>query len=180
MKWLGPLRGPIDRLLSGGAPKDPLYLTNRSLGQKVKAWAVVVVPCLLVIGVFALALSRNYFQRADAPVPKDMTAAEVARKILPNMAKDIKIETNRDVEVVEVHVDRGAELKLTGSVRNNSARNLAAVDVVFNLTDTTGSDVGALNGHIENLAPNSVRPFQIPIPQRNAVFAMVREVSISR
>jgi hypothetical protein len=178
-KGLGPLRGPIDRFLSGSAPKDPMYLTNRSLGRKVRAWAVVVAPCLLVIGIVALALSGNYFQRAEA-VPKDMTAAEVARKILPNIAKDIKIETNRDVEVVEVRVERAPELKLTGSLRNNSARNFAAVDVVFNLTDSTGSEVGAVNGHIENLAPKSVKAFQIPIPQRNASFAMVREVGISR
>jgi hypothetical protein len=178
--WLGPLRGPIDRFLSGGASKDPLYLTNRSLGQKVQAWAVVAVPCLLIIGVVALALSKDYFAPPDGPAPKEMTPAEVSSKLLPNIAKDIQIDTNRDVEVVEVHVEHTAELTLTGSVRNNSARNLAAVDVVFNLTDKTGSQLGAVNTHIENLAPKSVKAFQIPISQPNAAFALVREVSIPR
>jgi hypothetical protein len=178
--WLGPLRDPIDRFLSGGASKDPLYLTNRSLGQKVKAWAVVAVPCLVIIGVVALALSKEYFAPPDAPAQKEMTPAEVSRKILPNIPKDIVIDTNRDVEVVEVHVEHAAEVKLTGSVRNNSARHFAAVDVVFNLTDKTGSQLGAVNTHIENLAPKSVKAFQIPIPQPNAAFALVREVGITR
>jgi hypothetical protein len=178
--WSGPLRGSIDRLLSGGGSKDPLYLTNRSRSQKVRAWAVVVVPCLLIVGLIGLALSQNYFQPADAPVPKALTAAEVSRKILPNIGKDIKIETNRDVEVVEVHVEHAAELKLIGSVRNNTARSFSAVDVVFNLTDISGSEIGAVNGHIENLGPKSVKAFQIPIAQRNATFALVREIGISR
>src|SRR5450432_823103 len=167
MKWLGPLRRAIDRFLSGGSPKDPLYLTNRSLGRKVGAWAVVAVPCLLIMGVVALALSRNYFDSPEAPAPKEMTAEEVSQKVLPNIAKNIQIDTNRDVEVVEVHVEHGAELKLMGSVRNNSAKNFAAVEVVCNLTDSTGSELGAVSGHIENLAPKSVKAFQIPIQQRN-------------
>ena len=177
-KWRGWLRRPIDRFLSGGASKDPLYLTNRSLGQKIKVWAMVAVPCVLIIGAVALALSSNYFDPPAARAPKEMTE-EISRKVLPNITKDIKIDTNRDVEVVEVHVEH-AESKLMGSVKNNSARNFAAVDVVFNLTDATGSQLGAVNAHIENLAPKSVKAFQIPIPQRNASFAMVREVGISR
>ena len=180
MKWLGPLRDAIDRFLSGGAPKDPLYLTNRSLGRKVGFWAVVALPCLLIMGVVALALSRNYFDPADAPAPKEMTPEEVSRKVLPNIARNIQIDTNRDVEVVEVHVERAAELRVVGSVRNNSARNFAAVDVVCNLTDVRGSELGAVSGHIENLAPKSVKAFQFPIQQRNAAFALVREIGISR
>ena len=177
---LGPLRGLIDRLLSRDASKDPLYLTNRTLGQKVRAWAVVGVPCLLLIGVVTLALSRYYFDPQDAPPPKEMTPGEISRKILPNIGKDIQIDTNRDVEVVEVHVQHDAGLKLSGSVRNNSASNIAAVDVVFTLTDTAGSQVGAVNWHGENLAPKAVKAFQVPIQQPNAEFALVREVSISR
>jgi hypothetical protein len=180
MKWLGPLKGPIDRFLSGGGPKDPLYLTNRSTSQKVKAWVVVAVPCLLLMGVVALALSRSYFDPPDAPLQKEMTPEELSRKILPNLGKDIRIETNRDVEVVEVHVEHTTPLKLTGSLRNNSARNIAAVDVVFNLTDISGSQVGAVNGHVENLAPKAVKAFQFPIQQPNAAVVLVREVSISR
>jgi hypothetical protein len=179
-KWLGPLRGPIDRFLSGGASHDPLYLTNRSLGRKIAAWSVVAVPCLLLIGVVALALSRNYFDPPDTPAPKEMTPEEVSRKILPNIAKDIRIDTNRDVEVVEVHVEHGSQPKVVGSVRNNSATNIAVVDVVFNLTDTSGSQVGAVNAHIEQLAPKAVKTFQFPIRQQKAAFALVREVGTSR
>ena len=180
VNWLGPLRGPIDRFLSGGASKDPLYLTNRSLGQKIKVWAMVAVPCVLIIGAVALALSSNYFDPPAARAPKEMTAEEISRKVLPNITKDIKIDTNRDVEVVEVHVEHASPLKVAGLVKNNSASNFAAVDVVFNLTDSRGSQLGAVNGHIENLAPKSVKPFQFPIRQQNAAIAIVREIGISR
>jgi hypothetical protein len=180
IKWLGPLRGPIDRFLSGGAPKDPLYLTNRTMAQKVKAWTWVAVPCLLIMGVVALALSTNFFDPPDAPPPKEPTSEEISRKMLPNIAKNIKIDTNHDVEVVEVHVEHAAELRVAGLVRNNSASNFAAVDVVFNLTDSMGSQLGAVNGHIEHLEPKSVKTFQFPIRQQNAAIAIVREVGISR
>ena len=145
--WLGRLRASIDRFLSGGAPKDPLYLTNRSLAQKLKAGALIAAPCLLAMGVAALALSGKYFDPPDRPAPKEMTAEEISRKILPNIGRNVRIDTNRDVEVVEAHLEHAAELKLTGSVRNNSARNFAAVDVVFNLTDTAGSQSRNVGHH---------------------------------
>jgi len=125
-KWLGPLRGTIDRFLSGGSQKDPLYLTNRTLGQKMKAWSVVAVPCLLIIGFVALTLSRDYFDPPEGKPQKEMSPEEVSRKILPNIGKDILIETNHDVEVVEVHVD-GENLKLTGSLRNNSTKLISVL-----------------------------------------------------
>src|SRR5581483_8422277 len=34
-RWFGPLSGPVERFLSAGKPNDPLYLTNRSFGQKL-------------------------------------------------------------------------------------------------------------------------------------------------
>jgi hypothetical protein len=70
--------------------------------------------------------------------------------------------------------------KLTGKLRNNSTKRLGAVDVVFNLTDSTGSQVGAVNGHVENLDPKALKAFEFPILQRNAAFALVREVNASR
>ena len=108
-----------------------------------------------------------------------MTPEEVSRKILPNIAKDIAIETNHDVEVVEVRVDHSTPLKLVGTLRNNSTHSISGVDVVFNLTDGTGSQVGAVGGHVENLAPKAVREFQFPITQPTASFALVRELNLT-
>ena len=171
-------QGWWERVLSGGGQRDPLYLTNRTLGQKIKAWSVIVVPCLLIIGFVAITLSRDYFNAPELTPQKEMTPEEVSRKLLPNL-KDIQIDTNHDVEVVEVHVDNGGS-KLSGSLRNNSTRRVSAVDVVFNLTDHTGSQVGAVNGHVENLEPKAIKSFEFPIQQQNAAFALVREVSLSR
>lgn len=177
MKWLGRLQVPLDRLLSGRANQDPLYLTNRTLGQKIRAWTFVAVPCLFVVGAVALTLSKDYFDPPETAAPKELTPEEVSRKILPNLRGDIHIDSNREADVVEVHVEPGAPLKLTGSVRNNSAKQIGVVDVVFILTDNEGSQVGAVTARIENLAPNGVKAFQFPIQQQNAAFALVREVN---
>lgn len=178
MKWLGPLRSPVERFLSGPANVDPLYLTNRSLGQRIKAWSLVAIPCLIVVGLVALTLSRNYFDPPAAALQKELTAEEVARKILPNIARDIKIESNRDVEVLQVHVDHAA-MKVAGTVRNNTADAIAVTDVIFNLTNKAGSQVGAVSGHIENLQPKTTKDFQFPIQQQDAAFVLVRELSTS-
>jgi len=178
MKWLGPLLGPVERFLSGGRSNDPLYLTNRSLSQKIRVWVMVAVPCLLIIGFVALALSRKFFDPPDTAKARDLTPAEISRKILPNLATDLKIDARNEVEVVEVHIDR-AGLTLTGSIRNNSTREIAVVDVAFNLTDAAGAQLGAVNGHVENLGPKATKSFQAPLTQQNAAVAMVRDVSTS-
>jgi hypothetical protein len=48
--------------------------------------------------------------------------------------------------------------------------------VVFDLTNSTGSQIGAISGTVENLPPSGHKEFQIPIKQRDAAFALVREV----
>jgi len=177
-KWYAPLLAVWDRILSGGEQRDPLYLTNRTLGQKIRLWLMVAVPCLLVIGFVAIMLSRNiFYDPPDAPAHKEMSAEEVSRKILPNIAKNIQIETNHDVEVVEVHVDQTHPMKVSGSIRNNTASTVTAVDIIINLTDSIGSQLGAVNGRVENLPPKAVKTFEFPIEQRNAAVALVREVN---
>src|ERR1700754_804870 len=53
------LRERIDKFVTGGpAPNDPLYLTNRTWGQKIRAWSVVGLPLLLLAGGMALMLTR--------------------------------------------------------------------------------------------------------------------------
>src|SRR5450759_5993708 len=86
LTWLGPLRGPVERLLSGGpAPSDPLYLTNRTQAQKLKFWSLIAIPCVvLALGVIVLSRSLN----PPAPKPVNpLTAAEIPANLLPNQAK---------------------------------------------------------------------------------------------
>jgi hypothetical protein len=173
LKWLGPLRGPIERLLSGGsAPTDPLYLTNRTLTQKLKSWSLVAIPCAVLAVAVGVTLSK-YLDPPKAKPVKEPTAAEIAARLLPNMDNDIKLAPPSDVQVVEVRVDGP---RLVGVVKNTTTREIAVVELVIDLTDSSGSQVGAVNGMVEKLPPSANKDFQISIKQRNAAFALVREV----
>ncbi len=171
LTWLGPLRGPVDRLLSGGpAPSDPLYLTNRTPAQRLKFWSLIAIPCVLVLGI-GYQLSRSL----NPPVPppaKEPTAAEITARLLPNMAKDIQLAPPTDVQVPEIRVD-GA--RLVGVVKNTT-KNEIGVELVVYLTNLAGSQVGAVNGIVERIPPSGTKAFQFPIKQRDAVFALVREI----
>src|ERR1022692_4753065 len=73
LAWLGPLRGPVERLLSGGpAPTDPLYLTNRSLGRKLLSWSLVGIPCLVLLAGIGITLS-NLLDPPLAKPAKELT-----------------------------------------------------------------------------------------------------------
>ena len=178
LKWLGPLRGPIERLLSGGASADPLYLSNRTLGQKARSWSLIGIPCLVLAAVIGVLLSNLLAPPPPPPVPQ-LSTAEIADKILPNLAKNIKVEQNTDVEVLEVGIQRDPNPRLlAGKVRNNTYREIAAADFVFDLTDSSGSQLGAVRATVEKIPPASVKDFQFPIKQQQAAFALVRNMSI--
>ena len=170
-KWLGPLRSPVERLLSGGpAPTDPLYLTNRSLPQKLKFWSLIAVPCLILVAGVAYTL-RTLNPPAPKPVA-ELTAAEITARM--QMPKDIKLGPVSDVQVLEIRVDGS---QLVGAVRNTSARDIPVVKLIIDLTSISGSQVGAVNATLEKLPASGRRDFQIPIKQRNATAALVREIT---
>jgi hypothetical protein len=175
MRWLGPLRTPVERLLSGGpAPSDPLYLTNRTIGQKLKPVIVLGVPCLIVGSLMVLVLTNQVAKKTPLAKP-DPTPAETAAKMLPNMA-EIKVETNRDLEIIEVHVDRSQGIALVGTVMNNTTHAIPTAEIVFDLTDSNGSQLGGVSQKIENLAPQIRQSFRLPLELPEARFALVREV----
>ncbi len=175
MRWLGPLRGLVDRILSRPAPSDPLYLSNRTFEQKVKFWLLIAVPCLILAGGTLLLLS-NIFQAGTPGPSTEPSGAELAAKLLPNVDKTIAIEVNKEVQVLEAHVVSEGGMKVVGSVKNNTDRLIHGTDIILNLTDKTGSHLGAVNAHVDNLAPNATMRFQLPIEQKDAAFALVREV----
>lgn len=171
LTWLGPLRGPVDRLLSGGpAPSDPLYLTNRSPAQRLKFWSLIVIPCVLVLGI-GYQLSRS-LNPPTPPPAKEPTAAEITAKLLPNMAKDIQLAPPTDVQVLEIRVDGS---KLVGVVKNTTKNEIGAELAVY-LTNVAGSQVGTVSGIVERIPPSGTKDFQFPIKQRDAAFALVRDI----
>jgi hypothetical protein len=170
-KWLGPLRGPIERLLSGGpAPTDPLYLTNRSLTQKLKSWSLLAVPCLILVAGVAYTL-RTLNPPETKPV-QEPTAAEISARL--QLPKDIKLAPASEVQVLEIRVDGS---QVVGAVRNNSARDIPVVKLIIDLTTASGSQVGAVDATLEKLPASGRRDFQIPIKQRDAALALVREIA---
>ena len=175
LRWLGPLRGLLERVLQAPAPSDPLYLSNRTFDQKAKLGLAIAVPCLIVVGVTALGLS--HFFQAKGPGPSaEPTAAEVAAKLLPNMGKIGNIEVNKDVQVLEAHVELEGGPKVTGTAKNNTDRLIPATEIILNLTDQSSSLLGAVSVHVDNLAPHATAAFQVPIEETNAAFALVREI----
>jgi hypothetical protein len=175
LRWLGPLRKPIERLLSGGpAPTDPLYLTNRTIWQRARVVVVIGTPCLIVAVLMVLALT-NYFVKKTVIPKLDLSPAEIAAKMLPNM-DNIVLDTNRDVAVIEVHVDHTKGTALAGTVMNNTGHQIHTAEIVFDLTDETGTQLGGVSQRLENLPPRIHQEFRLPIEQSTARYALVREV----
>lgn len=177
MRWLGPLRGPIERFLSGGAaPTDPLYLTNRTLGQRVRLAAVVAVPFVLVLAAIYLA-TMGYLAPSEAP-QQQLTPAQIAQKMLPNLnEKDLEIRSNHELDVMDVHVEHGSPLKLAGVLKNNTARTIHDAQLIFDVTDDAGSRLGAVSTTVPSVDAKSSVAFSFTIPQTNAAFALVREMN---
>jgi hypothetical protein len=173
LTWLGPLRGPVERLLSGGpAPSDPLYLTNRTQAQKLKSWSLIAIPCV-VLALGIVILSRSLQPPAPKPV-KPLTAAEITAKLLPNLDQDIQLPPATDVQVIEIKVEGS---RLVGVVKNTTRREIAVTELVIDLTNAAGSQVGAVNGIVEKIPPSGTKDFQIAIQQRDAAFALIRNVT---
>jgi hypothetical protein len=175
LRWLGPLRGLLERVLLRPAPSDPLYLSNRTFDQKVKLALAIAVPCLIVVGVTALGLS-HFFHASEHGPAAEPSGAELAAKLLPNVDKIASIEVNKDVQVLEAHVEHEGGAKVIGTAKNNTDRLIHTAEIILNLTDQTGSVLGAVSASVDNLAPNATVNFQVPIAQTDAAFALVREV----
>ena len=176
LRWLGPLRGLLERVLLRPAPSDPLYLSNRTFDQKMKLAVAIAVPCIILAGVVLLLLSHRF--PANGPGPgAELSPAALAAKLLPNVDKTIKIEVNKDVQVLDAHVESEDGMKVVGTVKNNTNRLIHTTTIILNLTDIMGSHLGAVSAQVDNLAPNATVKFQIPIEQKDAASALVREIS---
>ena len=168
------LFAPLERFLSAPAPTDPLYLTNQTLAHKALRILVITIPLLAVIAAILMAI--NAYAPHTAKRAKELTPAEVAARILPNFNKDIKLDSNKDIEVQEVHFQHTGVSLMLGDLRNKSDHVIHEATVTFDLTDDTGSQLGAITITEANLEPGTVRKFQKPIEQKTAAYAVVRDV----
>lgn len=173
-RWLGPLGDAMNRFLSGSAPSDPLYLSNRSASQKMRLWLLIGVPCLLLAVAVGVALS-NILNPRDPKQAAEPTAKEVSAKLLPNIGSQLQLDRNTDVEVLEVRIEHKGGSYVRGIVRNTTRHEIPKARVVMDLTDQNGSQVGGVEANIEKIPALNTKAFSISIAQRTAAFALVRE-----
>jgi hypothetical protein len=176
-RWLAQLRGRLERLLSGHAPTDPLYLTNRTWKQKLRLALIVGIPCVALAFAVGLALSDLFPHEPVAP--REATPAEIMAKLLPDLEKTVKINANPDAELAEVRVVQGDAPRLSGMLSNKTTRAIS-IEFVLDLTDANGSRLGAVTERVDNIPARSAAPFDFVLKQPGAAFALVREVRTLR
>jgi hypothetical protein len=174
----------VERFVAGSAVNDPLYVSNRTFGQKFRIGLLIGAPVLALGSLIYLALSqafdrpivveRNAAKVAADNKPKEPTG-EITAKVLPNIDKDYTSEQSRDVEVLEAAVSHGGDHMLVGRVRNNSDR-VQVAEIVFDVTDEEGSQLGGVSVQVDNIPARGTAPFRVPLQQHGARTALVREV----
>ncbi len=174
-KAAGAWRRVTDRFLSGAPPDDPLYLTNRTLTQKLMVPLAVGVPCLILAVWIGNALTSEKTTRP----PNDPTPQEIAAKMLPlNLGKD-RVDTNKDVTVTEIRLEHNKQGDAVSAIiRNKTGHEIRSADIVFDLTDGAGSGIGGVRGRVEAIPAGGTKTMKVPIEQRNAAFVLVREIQI--
>src|SRR5205807_2460128 len=121
LERLDALAARIESFLSGGRVADPLYISNRTLGQKIRTALLVTVPVATFIGVTAVALSRHSNPRPGAdkePSATPEARPRIASKLLPDVEKNFTTDYSKDIDVLEGRVSSGSERILSGKVRN--------------------------------------------------------------
>jgi hypothetical protein len=167
--------GLLARLLNGPVHSDPLYLTNQTLGQKTRRILFLASPVILVMAIGLVALFL--FGPKTIKAPKAPTAAEVRARVLPDFDKEFKLDSNKDLEVTEVHFEHNGDNVIVGNIRNTSNHQIIQATVTFDVADPSHSDLGGVTVTEINLSPGAIRAFKQPIEQTNAMYALVREVA---
>jgi hypothetical protein len=166
--------GLFERILNGPSQSDPLYLTNQTFGQKARRILLMVSPMLLVIVAGLVAIKM--LAPKTTKDPRALTNAELRAKVLPEFNKEITLESNKDLEVTEVHFEHADGNFIMGNIRNKTDRRIVQAVVIFDLADHLNSGIGGVTVTETNLAPGASRTFRQSIEQAGATYALVREV----
>lgn len=169
----------LERFFSGGGPQDPLYVSNRTAGQKIRLILIVGTP-LLAIGCFIVLSMNGYF---DPPAQPERTAVasptgDQTATVLTHVEKELATSSrySRAIEVLEAAVSRGPDHLLSGKLRNTTEHPVRAVELVFDVTDEDGSALGGVSVSLENIPAGATVPFRKALEQTTARSALVREV----
>jgi hypothetical protein len=177
-KRLDPIRARIEIFVSGRAPDDPFYLTNRTWQQKLKIVALIATPVLLLMVVLTAA-ATNLFRFHDVDPYEhplaETTVPAVSKKRLPD-----PIVAPADLEVINIRIAKDAKPPaVTGVVRNNTNQKVDSAEVSYYLADTEGSLVGTDTTDVENVEPHGSVSFRMPLKIGKAAYVIVRDVHLN-
>jgi hypothetical protein len=132
---------------------------------------------LVVCGLLVLAVSLYLligFLRKPAQQGETNGPPPVPVQIVP---PGLKIEKNKDLEVVEIDFNRTADPKvITGTLRNRTNRGFSRCEISFHVTTKEGTQLGAVDTTVQNVPPWGSVKFRILVPEKDAAFTMVREL----
>lgn len=170
-----PLSERIEIFLSGRAPADPLYLTNRTWQQKLKIASLVAAAALLLIALVTIGIADPFgFHKVDA---YENAIAEAPPPAVPQERPSDPILASEGLEVLNIRIARDAAPPVvTGTVRNNSNRKVASAEVSYYLANTKGSIVGTNSTGVANLEPHGSVSFHMPLKIAQASYVIVRDV----
>ncbi|MGA2741361.1 MAG: FxLYD domain-containing protein [Bryobacteraceae bacterium] len=180
-KRLDPLRARIEIFISGQAPSDPLYLTNRTWLQKLKLASLIAVPVLLLIALVTIGANMRLRSGKMAPYenPATETASEpetAAPAATQRPAPD-PISASAELDVVNLRIVKDTRSPVvTGTVRNKTERRIASAEVSYYLADAAGSLVGTDTTGVANLGPHGSAGFRMPLKIAKAEYVFVRDV----
>ncbi len=173
--WFGNLKKRFDRFLSGSAPSDPLYLTNRTWKQKVKVASMIGVPILVLIALVLIGSTDVFrFSKVD---PYEHPLKEAPQPALAvNKAPEPKLAPS-DLEVINIRIAHDVKPPVvTGIVRNNTGRKVDSAEVSYYVADEGGSLMGTETTSVQNLGAHSSVTFKAPLKTANAGHVLVRDV----
>ncbi len=169
------VRARVERFISGRAPDDPLYLSNRGWQQKVKVAAFIAIPVvLLVVLILAAATDVFRFHKAD---PYEHPVADAPAPVTPKQKLPDPVLASSDLEVVNIKIARDAHPPVvTGVVRNNTGEKVDSAEVSYYLADNEGSLVGTDTTDVSNVQPHGSVSFRMPLKVAKAEYVIVRDV----
>ena len=153
---------------AGLKPEQSALPGPTTLGRKILIGAALAALAALLVGLgIVLQTHANKPEAAAAaePPPAAPAAPLNAEKSREVTVEEIAFRDNRD----ETHL-------IVGTLRNLSARRIAHCEVSFDVTTRAGSQIGGVSTTVFNVAPHGTVRFEIPVPQKDAAFAMVREL----
>jgi hypothetical protein len=173
---LARLREMIDRLVAGRAPTDPLYLTNRTWKQRLRAALLVAIPCVVLAAAGGLVL---WAFLPGEPVRREPTAAEMLAKLMPDVERSLKASSNSEAEIADVRVVQGDIPRLSGFLSNKTKRTLS-IEFTLDLSDANGTRLGSVTERVSDVPARAAAPFDFYLKQTGAALAVVRGIRTFR